>query len=175
MEDDPETGEPFLALKERVTYWPSVSTPRPTRHRPDWLWFDPVEHRLVFASGYPELASLLGEVYTALDNNLHILATIGMRTVFDCASHKLGTDPNQSFAEKLKELTTGNKIGGEEKEMLCVLADAGSAAAHRGWKPTEDDIDHLMGALENFLERAFVLKHDLRRVKKTIPPRAVGH
>ena len=55
-----------------------------------------------FASDYPELATLLGELYTALDNGLQTLATIGMRTVFDCASQKLGTDPNQSFTEKLK-------------------------------------------------------------------------
>jgi hypothetical protein len=128
-----------------------------------------------FASDYPELATLLGELYTALDNGLQTLATIGMRTVFDCASQKLGTDPNQSFTEKLKELTAGNKIGGEEREMLSVLADAGSAAAHRGWKPTEDDIDHLMDALENFLERAFVLKHNIRRVKKNISTRVGGH
>ena len=115
-----------------------------------------------------------GETSLAL-NQLHILATIGIRTVFDCASQKLGSDPNQSFAEKLKELTAANKIGGEEKEMLSVLADAGSAAAHRGWKPPEDDIDDLMDALENFLHRAFVLKHNVRRVKKNIPARVDGH
>ena len=118
---------------------------------------------------------MLDEVYTALDNNLDILATIGLRTVFDCASQKLGADPNQNFEEKLKELAAGNKIAGEEKEMLSVLKEAGSAAAHRGWRPTKDQIDHLMGALENFLERAFVLKHDLRRMKKDIPPRAGSH
>jgi hypothetical protein len=118
-----------------------------------------------------ELADLLDELYTALNNNLHILATIGMRTVFDCASQLLGTDPNQSFAEKLKELTEGNRIGGEEKEILSVLADAGNAAAHRGWKPTKANIDTLMDALENFLHRAFVLKHELHKMKKNIPPR----
>jgi|SRR6516162_8880173 hypothetical protein len=175
VEVDPETGEPSWAINEQVTYWPSP--PRARRRRPAWLGFasDYPELSLGFASDYPELATLLGELYTALDNGLQILATIGMRTVFDCASQKLGTDPNQSFAEKLKELTARNKIGGEEKEMLSVLADAGSAAAHRGWKPTEDDIGHLMDALENFLERAFVLKHNLRRVKKNIPTRVGGH
>jgi hypothetical protein len=165
-----------MMLNERVTYWPSISTTRATRRRPDWLWCDPLEELgLSFgvASEYPELVSLLGEVYKALDNKLLILATIGMRTVFDCASQKLGADPNQSFAEKLKELTAGNKVGGEE--ILSVLADAGSAAAHRGWKPTEGDIYHLMDALENFLERAFVLKHNVRRVKKNIPARVGGH
>ena len=174
---DPDTGETSLTLNERVAYWPSIPTTRPTRRRPDWIWCDPLDldPSLAFGSEYPELARLLGEVYNAFDNKLHILATIGMRTVFDCASQTLGADPNQSFAEKLKELTAGNKIGGEEKEILSVLADAGSAAAHRGWKPTGDDIDHLMDALENFLERAFVLKHNVRRVKKNIPARVGGH
>jgi hypothetical protein len=126
-------------------------------------------------SEYPQLADLLCEVCAALDHNLVTLASIGMRTVFDCAAQKLGAHPNQSFAEKLKELTAGNKIGGEEKEILSILTDAGSAAAHRGWKPKKDDIDHLMRALEIFLERAFVLKHDVRRVKKNIPARVDGH
>jgi Domain of unknown function (DUF4145) len=124
-----------------------------------------------FDSDQAKLAALLTELYTALDNNLSVLATIGMRTVFDRASQLLGADPDQSFAEKLKELVAGNKIGGEEKEILSVLADAGSAAAHRGWQPSTIEIDSLMQALENFLERAFVLKHDLRRLGKNIPPR----
>jgi hypothetical protein len=179
-EDDPETGEPFEAINERVTYWPSSPPPsRTKRSRPEWLdpelslgfASDDPELSFGLASDYPELAVLLSEVYTALDNDLDILATIGIRTVFDYASQKLGTDPSQNFAEKLKELAAGNKIGGEEKEMLFVLTDAGSAAAHRGWKPPKHVIDHLLAALENFLERAFVLKHHIRRVKKVIPAR----
>jgi hypothetical protein len=175
---NPDTGETSLTLNERVTYWPSVRTPRTTRARPDWLWFDPLERelRLVDLAGeYPELTTLLSELYAALDKNLQILAAIGIRTVFDCASQLLGCNPNQSFPEKLKELTAGNKISGEEKEILSVLTDAGSAAAHRGWKPPQDDINSLMDALEGFLHRTFVLKHELRRVKKNIPPRAIDH
>ncbi|MGH7058769.1 MAG: DUF4145 domain-containing protein [Stellaceae bacterium] len=178
---DPHTGETSITLNERVSYWPSVPTPRTTHRRPDWLLFDPLElfdplgqePRFRFASEYPELATLLHELYAALDNNLQILSTIGIRTVFDCASQLLGCHPNQSLPEKLKELTAGNKISGEEKEILSTLTDAGSAAAHRGWKPTQADINSLMEALEHFLHRTFVLKHELRRVKKNIPPRAV--
>jgi hypothetical protein len=165
-----------MTLNERVTYWPSfTSTPRTTRRRPDWLSSDRLEQEPRLASEYPELAILLFELYAALDANLHILSSIGIRTVFDCASQLLGCHPNQSFPEKLKELTAGNKISGEEKEILSILTDAGSAAAHRGWKPGQDDINSLMDALEHFLHRTFVLKHELRRVKKNIPPRAVGH
>src|SRR5215472_11871933 len=72
---DSDTGETSSTLNERVTYWPSIPTsPAKTRRRPDWLWYDPLETdlSLEFASEYPELASLLGEVYAALDNKLHI-------------------------------------------------------------------------------------------------------
>jgi len=124
-----------------------------------------------FGNIYEELHGLLDELYDALNNDLRILATIGMRTVFDCASQLLGTDPNQSFGEKLRELTVENKIAGEEREILLILADAGSAAAHRGWKPTVGEIEMLMEALENFLHRAFVLKHEFRQMKKNIPAR----
>ena len=186
---DPDTGETSMTANERVTYWPSVHSdpaPQATRRRPDWLWSDPVdpvdpvdppklELRRGLASEYPELVSLLCEVYTAIDNNLRMLAATGIRTVFDRASQLLGCNPNQNFPDKLKELTAGNKISGEEKEILTILTDAGSAATHRGWKPTEDDINFLMDALEHFLHRTFLLKHELRRVKKNIPPRAVGH
>jgi hypothetical protein len=171
LEKNPETGELFWELKERVTYWPTGRSDRdeesPGQHvrgRPQWLWF-------AFEFNNPEFAALLKELYTALDNNLHVLATIGIRTVFDCAAQLLGCDPSQSFPEKLKELTAGNKIGGEEKEILSILTNAGNAAAHRGWKPTANDIEALMDALENFLHRAFVLKHNLRKVKQNIPLR----
>jgi hypothetical protein len=176
-DEDPHTGEISTTLNKRVTYWPSVPTPRTMRRRPDWLRFDPLEQKFSvrFESDYPELATLLGELYAALDNNFQILSAIGIRTVLDCASQLLGCHPNQSFPEKLKELTAGNKISGEEKEMLSTLTDAGSAAAHRGWKPTQAVINSLMDMLEHFLHRTFVLKHELRRVKKNIPLRVVGH
>jgi uncharacterized protein DUF4145 len=172
-EDDPATGETYWEIKERVTYWPASPSNSQRRRRPAWLGFFQMEFG--FISAYPELKTLLDELYTALDNKLWILATIGIRTVFDCASQLLGCNPDQSFAEKLKVLTARNKISGEEKEILSTLTDAGSAAAHRGWKPTESDINSLMNALEHFLHRAFVLTHELRRVKENIPPRASGH
>jgi hypothetical protein len=166
--EDPVTGELVEEAQERVSYWPSqIKSSSPIRRaRPEWMW---VWSEL--AIKYEELFRLLSELYDALDNNLPILATIGMRTVFDCASALLGADPRQKFAEKLKELVAGNKIGGEEKEILAVLADAGSAAAHRGWKPEDAEIRTLMTALEHFLHRAFVLKHEIRQLGRAIPPR----
>jgi hypothetical protein len=101
---DPETGE----IEEDVTFWPAHERRQRPRWFGEWSWLpDPDKANLV---------ALLAEVYTAVDHNLCVLATIGMRTVFDCASVMLGADPHQPFSEKLRELVAGNKIGGEEKK-----------------------------------------------------------
>jgi hypothetical protein len=110
---DPHTGETSMTLNERVTYWPSVPTPQTRRHRPEWLvgaYGDDLE--LIgfgLASQYPQLASLLNEVYTALDCDLHILATIGMRTVFDCASRSLALTLTKTSPKSLKNSLQGTR------------------------------------------------------------------
>jgi hypothetical protein len=76
--EDPITGEIVEEVQGRVSYWPSQPTSSPIgRARPDWMcvWGG-------FASEYGELYGLLNELYDALNNQLPIFATIGMRTVF---------------------------------------------------------------------------------------------
>jgi hypothetical protein len=112
-EDDPATGETYWEIKERVTYWPASpsNSQKARRVLPAWLGLGLLDQlfRQGFASDYPALATLLAEVYTALDNDLQTLATIGMRTVFDCASQLLGCDPNQSFSESSKNSLQGTR------------------------------------------------------------------
>jgi hypothetical protein len=58
---------------------------------------------------------------------------------------------------------------------VFISGERGEYFVHRGWKPPEDDINDLMDVLESFLRCAFVLKHNLRRVKKNIAARVGGH
>jgi hypothetical protein len=88
------------------------------------------------------LEDLLTSVYTALDNDLRVLAAIGLRTAFDRASELLSVDPEKTFADKLSQLMANGDIGSTEKESLDVLTDAGGAAAHRGWKPNPKQLDN---------------------------------
>ena len=164
-DQDPETGEVIYDTRERITYWPSPPTSPIRRSQPLWMWSK-------FRFKYPQFYELIEELYAALNNNLPTLATIGIRTVFDCAAVLLGASQDQSFSQKLDELIRNNKISREEKEILGTLIDAGSAAAHRGWPPPAPDIESLMNTLENFLQRTFVLKHELRVMKKKIPLRS---
>ncbi|MDX1222355.1 DUF4145 domain-containing protein [Sinorhizobium medicae] len=143
-------GEVFTLHDEIIHTWPA----RSKRDRPDWYSHDGIESHL------PELGPLnasLSELYGALDQDLNVLASIGMRTSFDIAAEILGVDPSKSFKLKLDELVAKGLIKESEKEHIEILVDAGSASAHRGWKPRAQDLDALMDTLEGFIYDTMVL------------------
>jgi hypothetical protein len=113
----------------------------------------------------------LSEVYVALDNDLKVLAAIGMRTTFDRASEILGVHPELSFKDKLKGLNDAGHIGDGEMTAISVLTDAGSAAAHRGWSPTNTELDTMMEILEGFINRNLVLGNATLKLKGRLPAR----
>jgi hypothetical protein len=122
----PVTGETQAEYIVDYSYWPSPLK----RTRPEWL------NDLISID--KKLYDIMGEVYTALDNDLKVLTAIGIRTSFDRGTELLNVDPAKSFFEKLNDLWSSGKIGQSEKDTLEVLSDAGGAAAHRGWEPTID-------------------------------------
>jgi hypothetical protein len=144
---------------ERVTYYPAPSK----RNQPSWMWEMMLED--------DKLHSLLSETYAALNNDARVLAAVGLRTIFDRVSEKFGVDTNKPFEAKLDELVARGKIGQSERDSLDVLTDAGSAAAHRGWRPTVEQLRTLMDIGEAFLYRAIILDAEAQRLKKSIPKR----
>jgi hypothetical protein len=149
-------GEMF---RERlITHWPVPTA----RKRPEWFDF--------LTSTDLALHGLLAEVYTALDNDLAVLAAIGIRTVFDRASELLGIDSGLSFGGKLDMLAASGKIGAEERRFLADLIDVGGAAAHRGWKPAPFQLETMMDIIEAFIDRSFLLGRAVAELKKGVPP-----
>lgn len=113
------------------------------------------------------------EVYAALDADLNVLAAMGMRIVFDKASGILGVDPALTFEEKLEAL-----VDEDDRARLETLVDAGSASAHRGWRPSTEDLDTMMDVLESFVHDAFVaplrkkrLDRRLADIRANVPPK----
>jgi len=84
------------------------------------------------------------EVYGALNANLPILSTIGIRTAFDVASDILKVDQGLTFAEKLDALAAGKHIREVDRERLATAVEAGNASAHCGWKPTATDLARII-------------------------------
>jgi hypothetical protein len=143
-------------LLDETIYWPA---PSDKRERPDW-------------SKLPDsiLIKHLTSVYAALDNDLRVLAAIGMRVVFDRASELIGVDPSKNFDKKLDQLFRDGHISAGEKERLEVLTDAGGAAAHRGWEPSLEHLNTLTSITEHFV-KSFILKEEAGKLKNSIPPR----
>lgn len=144
--------------REKSTY------PRPeTKSKPPWLG------RIEAAD--ETLATILKEMYLALDSRAYILAAIGLRTTLDRATEVLGIEPGLTFEQKLNKLAAGGWIGPTERDVLAIVTDAGSAAAHRGWSPDEAALTALVSALEIFLQRAFIVDKEALRARSNIPGR----
>jgi hypothetical protein len=99
------------------------------------------------------LHGLLEEVYEALDADLRSIAAMGLRAALDRTFELAGADPAFGFAQKLATLEAQKVIAANEKELLLIMTDAGSAAAHRGWKPDLEELDSILAATEGLLQR----------------------
>lgn len=140
------------------------------RERPRWLgellwWGDTI------------LFDLLSSLYDAFDAGLNVLTAIGIRTAFDKATEVLGIDPSLRFDEKLDELLSLGHVGKSEYDVLKVLTEAGNAAAHRGWKPNDEQIRLMISVLESFIYRNVIGSGEMKELAAKVPakpPRSPG-
>lgn len=155
--DHPVSGDSMMRHGIQTEYWPSAIA----RQRPKWL--DALRNR------DKSLGLLLDEMYSALDADLRVLAAIGARTAFDRASEILGVDPSISFQEKLNSLGANGKISIDEEKTLETLVNAGSAAAHRAWRPQPDELNTMVEVVESFLHRSFIVGDGIAKLKASVP------
>lgn len=118
--------------------------------------------------------AVLDEVYTALDNSLFLIASTGTRTALDkMIEDKIGDIG--TFKKKIETLEQKKIVNEEEKELLLTVIDAGSASAHRGFRPNKESMNHIMDIAERIFykvciepkERKELLKKAKRLKKKT--------
>lgn len=164
-------GEHCRDYIETVRTWPAKSK----RDRPDWFQHFHVEGNLL---NTVSLSAALSELYRALDVELLVLSSIGIRTAFDAASEALGIDPHITFSEKLDLLVSSGKILASQRQKLEVLVEAGSASAHRGWQPQAGQVDIQMDILEEFIYNSMVLpsrekkrEEKIAELKSSVPPK----
>lgn len=140
-----ETSEEF--------YPPEVS-----RQKPAWAKTLPEEY-----------GELIDEVYAALHANSGALALMGARALIDMFMTKRVGDIG-GFERKLEKLVTEGFLSTKNKEVLDAAIDAGSAAAHRGHKPSKSDVGRVMDIVENVLQND-VLEDSAKALRTSTPPR----
>lgn len=118
-----------------------------------------------------QLRKLLDETYLAYEHGSYVLAAMGMRTCLDRVTEIFQIDPAITFDEKLDELRQQGLVGSNERSILDLIVNAGNAAAHRGWRPDQDETSKMLRAFEAFLLRCFVLDFDAKAIEGNIPPK----
>lgn len=138
-----------------VTHYP----PAVSRRMPQW------RYKTIY-----RVADLMGEVYAALHSDSRSLALMGARTIVDLVLvDKVGDEG--SFGAKLQKLESQGFIGKQGRLILETALDAGSAAAHRAYKPSTEHLNQVMDIVENLLEAVYVLERAAVEIRKATPQR----
>lgn len=149
-EDDPMDGP------GPATYFP----PRVSRRKPVW------------ASRYQlpsEYLALLEETYTALHADSRRLAMMGARALIDAVIRR-NAGNQEDFRQGLNALAEKSLISEQERGIIKAAIEAGHASAHRGHKPTVEDVNVVIDIVERLIHSE-ILTEQAKELEKTIPPR----
>jgi hypothetical protein len=148
-EDDPQ--DPSI---------PTFFPPRISRRKPAWV------DRLEVPSEY---IGIFDEVYAALHADSRRLAMMGARALIDAVIRRTVGDQD-NFARGLDELSAKYLISERDRGIIEAAIDAGHASAHRGHKPTSDDVNVVIDIVERMIH-AEILAEQAQALKKRTPQR----
>lgn len=137
----------------------TVYPPRIARQIPSW--FNELKEEKT-------LLNILTEVYTALQNNLSVLATQGTRTALDIVmTKKIGN--TGGFAKRVDAFIAAGYLQKDLRQTLLDVLDAGSAAAHRGYQPDEQEISEIFDLVEGIIHAVYIMPKKAEKVKAKTP------
>ena len=116
------------------------------------------------------ISSLLKEVYIALHGNCNRLAMMGVRALLERVMIDRVGD-NGSFKGNLSMFATKGYIGELQKATLEATLDAGHAAMHRDYAPSQKESTHVLDIAETLIEAIYVNSAQADVLKKKVPPR----
>lgn len=76
-----------------------------------------------------------------------------------------------SFEQKLKLMQEKGHLSDHQRDMLSTVIDAGSAAAHRGFKPPRDLLQEMLVVMESVIRDHYITRPMLAEMKRFIPPK----
>jgi hypothetical protein len=149
-EDDPQEGP------GPATFFP----PRISRRKPAWIDRHDVDD---------EYVELLDEVYVALHADSGRLAMMGARALIDTVIRRSVGDQD-NFGKGLNALVEKDLVSERDLEIVKAAIDAGHASAHRGHKPSSNDVNVVIDIVERMIH-AEILAEQAKALKNTTPQR----
>jgi hypothetical protein len=117
-----------------------------------------------------DLFPLLTEVYSAVQNDLRCLAAMGIRAILEVVMrNKVGDQ--RTFKVLLDEFQKAGYLSTRQAGSLDSILEAGHAAIHRGWEPTDEDIAALLDITEAVIETTYLHERRAQALEKRVPRR----
>jgi putative hemolysin len=127
--------------EEVPLYFPSASKHKPPK------WFVDIPN---------ELKGLAKQIYLAMDSGSYSLALMGVRALLDVhVSGKSGM--SNGFEKMLNKLVAEGALSADHMKILVPTFDAGSAAAHRGYLPSEFHVITALEVVENLIQQDLLM------------------
>lgn len=134
--------------------------PRVSRRKPAWV------DRLDVPDEY---AGLLDEIYVALHADSRRLAMMGARALIDAAIRRSVGDQG-NFRGGLTTLVEKQLISERNRAIIEAAVDVGHASAHRGHKPSAEDVNVVIDIVENLIHNE-LLAEPAQALRSTTPQR----
>lgn len=147
---------------ERVQYFP----PSIFRKSPGWI------SAFHFGLNKDEafVRDLLLEIYSALQNNQPRLAAMGVRALLEHVMIAKVGDQG-SFAKNLGIFEAKGFVSRIQREHLEAILEAGHAAMHRGYKPSQPDLITLVDIAESIVETVYLQGTTVESLRRRVPER----
>lgn len=158
----------------RHTSWNSEDDERPVNYfppaifRPSPAWF--ADLRLELSPQDKFVEPLLREIYVALQNNQPRLAAIGIRSLLENVMIAKTTDQG-TFGKNIAEFERLGYVSKVQRERLETIIDAGHAATHRAFLPSNEDVITLVNIAEHIIESVYLHETKIDDLKSRVPPK----
>lgn len=164
-----------ICLAEQVRWIPDGDLdqayyPSPvSRKEPDWLL-----SMIVGLTGNKKvdaaLASLLSEIYQAVHGGQHRLAAMGIRALLEQIMVSKVGDLG-CFEKQLDAFAQKGYISFIQLDSMKATLEVGHAAMHRGYKPTEEDVNIALDIVEGVMAPLYHDQIKAEKMMDRVPPR----
>ncbi|MGY4235969.1 hypothetical protein ACVIIW_004916 [Bradyrhizobium sp. USDA 4449] len=157
----------YFANEDPITdYFPSPVF----RREPDWVRLAIIECLPIERQDIEQLMSLLKEVYQAVAGGQYRLAAMGIRALLEQVMIMKVGDLS-TFNEKLDAFQHAGYISAIQRKAMRTTLDVGDAAMHRGFVPSEHDLNVALDIVEGVMAPIYGHANDAQRLASRVPPR----
>jgi hypothetical protein len=146
-------------------YYPSPVS----RRMPSWMFW--LSIGLVENDEEGALGALLTEIFQAVDGGQYRLAAMGIRALLEQVMiSKIGD--LATFDQKLDEFQKQGYISLLQRDSMRATLHVGDAAMHRGFVPTEQELNVALDVVEGVFAPIFGHRSESEKLTDRVPPRA---